>query len=189
MKKYSIWYFISITLVACSLSSFNGSILRQLSYVQEDHYKVTKSGHPLNLKTLSSLRQQVFHIVKDSIDLNQSEFFFVLEAYSIEDGSYLGRFWNKKFDVRYSKKIGSEIEVFTKYDPSQNALNIFFDDETNYMCSLIENWDTNAIKKMSAESKVLGGLNYLASYISNVDGKFRIQCLSFYEFSLENKHR
>jgi len=189
MKKHSIWLLITVTLVGCSFGSFNGSILRQLSHAQEDHYELTGSGHSLNLKTLSSLRQQVFHILEDSIVLNKSEFIFVLEAYSIEDGSYLGRFWNKKFDVRYSKKIGSKIEVFTKYDTSQKALNIFFDDESKYMCSLIEQWDTNAIKKMSGESKVLGGLNYIASYISNEGGKYNMQCLSFYEFSLENKYR
>lgn len=187
MRKYFIHFLIVFAFASCNFDLYNRSILRQLSNAQEEYNKSIET--PLNLKVLSSLRQKVFDKLKDSLFLNRESFFFAIEAYSVEDGSYLGRFWNNRFDVRYSKKNGSELEIFSRNDTSQNVINNFFDNEAKYMCSLIEQWDINAIKKLSNASKVHGGLNYLASYIAKEDeGRYKIQCLSYYEFPLGYSH-
>lgn len=189
MKKYFIYFIAIVFLSGCNIIYYNTSVLKKISKTQKEYYKALGTDHIITLKSLASLRQKVFNALKDSINLNNTEFFYVLEANSVEDGSYIGRVWNSEFDIRYNKKAGHEIEIILKDDTSQNAINNFFDYDTRYMCSLIEQWDVGTIIKISDESIVLGGLNYLASYIKKEDGKFKVSCLSFYEFPLEYKYK
>ncbi len=189
MKRYLIYFIAIVFFSGCKVSCHNTLILKKISKTQKEYYKALGTDHLIPLTSLAFLRQKVFNALKDSINLNNTEFFYVLEANGVEDGSYIGRVWNSDFDIRYHKKAGDEIEIILKDDTSQNVINNFFDYDTRYMCSLIEQWDVGTIKKISNESKVLGGLNYLASYIEKEDGKFKVSCLSFYEFPFEYRYK
>ena len=186
MKKYFIYFIFIVFFTGCNINYYNTLVLKKISKTQKE---AIGKDHSITLKSFASLRQEVFKVLNDSINLNNTVFFYVLEANSFEDGSYIGRIWNSDFDIRYCQIAGNEIEIILKDDTSQKAINNFFDYDIQYMCSLIEEWDVSTIKKISDESEVLGGFNYLASYIKVVDGKLKVLCLSFYEFPLKYKYK
>ncbi len=184
MKKYFLYYLVAVLFTSCGVNNRNISVLKKIHKSQSKCQIKNIPNSDLIRHGFKSLRKEVIDNFKDSISLMDCQDVYIIESYNIEDGGFIGRIWNKKFDIRYRQDIGNKTEIISGKDKN-NSLNVFFDSDIKYMCSLIEQWDVGTIKDISAESKVLGGLNYLATYLKKRNGNFEISCISFYEFPLE----
>jgi hypothetical protein len=120
-----ILFFGVILSSSCAQDVFK-KISKQVDLEQRHGQKTDKpTFHDIRLKVYKDARAA---FLKSDIDT-----LFLLEAYSIEDGAYYGKIWDKKNGVVYKSQNGKiQYDVITPF--------------TGYMSSLIQKWDTAGIR-------------------------------------------
>lgn len=128
------------------------------------------STHDLG-KSLSfhNIRMRMYEDKHPLFLTGQIDTLFLIEKYSIEDGEFKSRIWNTRDDINYSY-------LFNKIDYTENLF-------SNYMISLVQNWDTTQLKKEEITYSNMNPTNVICSTrVIKLKNGYRIDIFSFKDF-------
>jgi len=161
-----------ILIVLVLLFGYNLYSQHMLSRVSKKVYKCQLKISPREKDLKYS-----FHKIRlkiDSLNLLDSikniDTLYLMESYSLEDGTFFGRIWTKNYAIEYVYYRG-------EFDFSKN--NIY----TKYTCKLIENWNISALRNEEKKSAIMTSPHKIfGSRVVINNRKTRTNCIRFNEF-------
>lgn len=121
-----------------------------------------------NFNVAHEVRLELFHLGKLYF-FNKSDTLFIVESSDLQSGEIFGQIWNSHSEIKYSK-------INTEFSFKESRL------FTGYMLNLINKWDTLELKKEGEKSNIFPNNSIYATRIVFIDGKTKIDCISFKDF-------
>lgn len=154
-------------------------LLGNSGYSQDIFSKISKKLYRCQLKIKPKEKdlKGFFYEIRMKVDSlskfcssESTDTIFFLESFSVEDGTYYGKIWDKNNKIEYTYYDGN-------FDFSQK--DIF----TLYACGLLENWDLAAIRnEEKLNSTMTSPLTIFGSRAIIKKGKVETDCIRFKEF-------
>lgn len=116
--------------------------------------------------------------LKNLYSIDRTDTLFFLESIGLESNNFYGQIWDKKKKIGYVYNDKKDIRICSD--------NIY----TNYMCKLIENWDTISIRyEEKNDPPMMNPRTIYGTRVVVEKEGLKIDCIKFNEFFILDRDR